>query len=65
MRCPETAAAERLEPGMVLGLSAFVWEAGIGAAYARSRSSSVTMAPNPLQRTRSSPIQPAHIQETP
>ncbi len=30
---PETAAAERLEPGMVFGLSAFVWEAGVGAAY--------------------------------
>jgi Xaa-Pro dipeptidase len=32
---PETAAAERLEPGMVLGLSAFVWEVGLGAAYAQ------------------------------
>ena len=32
---PETAAAERLEPGMVFGLSAFVWEAGVGAAYAQ------------------------------
>ena len=30
---PETAAAERLEPGMVFGLSAFVWESGVGAAY--------------------------------
>lgn len=30
---PATAARERLEPGMVFGLCAFVWQAGVGAAY--------------------------------
>lgn len=29
---PETAAAETLDPGLVLALTAFVWEPGIGAA---------------------------------
>ncbi|MBH0781759.1 M24 family metallopeptidase [Nocardia bovistercoris] len=32
---PETAAAERLEPGMVLGVTAYVWEEGVGAVFSR------------------------------
>lgn len=30
---PDSAAGQRLKPGMVLVLTAFVWEEGIGAAY--------------------------------
>jgi Xaa-Pro aminopeptidase len=30
---PQTAAAERLEEGMVLALTTYVWEEGIGAVY--------------------------------
>jgi hypothetical protein len=30
---PATAAEERLEDGMVLALTAYVWEEGIGAVY--------------------------------
>lgn len=30
---PATARDARLEPGMVFGLCAFVWQAGVGAAY--------------------------------
>jgi Xaa-Pro aminopeptidase len=32
---PRTAAAERLEAGMVLALTSYVWEAGVGAAFRR------------------------------
>ncbi|GFG66729.1 peptidase M24 [Mycobacterium kubicae] len=32
---PETAAAERLEPGMVLAVTGYVWESGIGAVFGR------------------------------
>ncbi|OBJ49969.1 Xaa-Pro peptidase family protein [Mycobacterium sp. 1423905.2] len=32
---PDTAAAERLEPGMVLAVTGYVWEAGIGAVFGR------------------------------
>ncbi len=32
---PRTATAERLEPGMVLALTGYVWEAGTGAALRR------------------------------
>ncbi|MEU0542955.1 M24 family metallopeptidase [Nocardia sp. NPDC005978] len=32
---PETAAAEVLEPGMVLAVTGYVWEAGVGAIFGR------------------------------
>lgn len=32
---PRTAAEERLEPGMVLALTGYVWEAGTGAVFRR------------------------------
>jgi Xaa-Pro dipeptidase len=32
---PATAAGERLEPGMVLAVTGYVWEKGVGAVYGR------------------------------
>jgi Xaa-Pro dipeptidase len=32
---PATAAAERLEPGMVLAVTGYVWERGVGAVFGR------------------------------
>ena len=32
---PQTAAAERLDPGMVLAVTAYVWEEGVGAVFRR------------------------------
>jgi Xaa-Pro dipeptidase len=32
---PQTAADERLEPGMVLAVTGYVWEQGIGAVFGR------------------------------
>ncbi|MGX1809137.1 M24 family metallopeptidase [Nocardia sp. NPDC055321] len=32
---PETAAAEVLEPGMVLAVTGYVWDAGVGAVFGR------------------------------
>ncbi|SPM34567.1 hypothetical protein MRAB57_2387 [Mycobacterium rhizamassiliense] len=32
---PVTAAAERLEPGMVLAVTGYVWEQGVGAVFGR------------------------------
>jgi Xaa-Pro dipeptidase len=32
-RLPTTAESQRIEPGMVFGITAFVWEHGVGAAY--------------------------------
>ncbi|MBV8790350.1 MAG: aminopeptidase P family protein [Mycobacterium sp.] len=32
---PATAAGERLEPGMVLAVSGYVWEQGVGAVFGR------------------------------
>jgi Xaa-Pro dipeptidase len=32
---PVTAAAERLEPGMVLAVTGYVWEPGVGAVFGR------------------------------
>ncbi|WP_191497238.1 M24 family metallopeptidase [Mycobacterium simulans] len=32
---PQTAADERLEPGMVLAMTGYVWEPGIGAVFGR------------------------------
>ncbi|GAB7144703.1 M24 family metallopeptidase [Mycobacterium riyadhense] len=32
---PETAAGERLQPGMVLAVTGYVWEPGIGAVFGR------------------------------
>lgn len=34
-RLPQTAAAERLEPGMVLAVTGYVWEPGVGAVFGR------------------------------
>jgi Xaa-Pro aminopeptidase len=30
-----TSAAERLDPGVVLAITAYVWEAGVGAVFRR------------------------------
>jgi len=32
---PQTAADERLEPGMVLAVTGYVWEQGVGAVFGR------------------------------
>jgi Xaa-Pro dipeptidase len=32
---PETCAAERLEPGMVLAVTGYVWQSGVGAVFSR------------------------------
>jgi Xaa-Pro dipeptidase len=32
---PRTSAAERLDPGMVLAVTSYVWEAGVGAVFSR------------------------------
>jgi Xaa-Pro aminopeptidase len=32
---PDTAANERLEPGMVLAVTGYVWEQGVGAVFGR------------------------------
>src|SRR5262249_19543912 len=32
---PATCAAERLEPGMVLAVTGYVWQAGVGAVFSR------------------------------
>ncbi len=32
---PATAAAERLDPGMVLAVTGYVWEKGVGAVFRR------------------------------
>jgi Xaa-Pro aminopeptidase len=32
---PRTAAEQRLEPGMVLALTAYVWREGVGGVYAQ------------------------------
>lgn len=34
-RLPRTAAQERLEPGMVLAVTGYVWEPGVGAVFGR------------------------------
>jgi Xaa-Pro aminopeptidase len=34
-KLPETAAAERLDPGMVLAVTGYVWEKGLGAVFRR------------------------------
>ncbi|WP_156297232.1 M24 family metallopeptidase [Mycobacterium paragordonae] len=34
-RMPRTAAQERLEPGMVLAVTGYVWEQGVGAVFGR------------------------------
>jgi Xaa-Pro aminopeptidase len=34
-RLPHTAAEERLEPGMVLAVTGYVWEQGVGAVFGR------------------------------
>ena len=39
-RLPATAAEEQLEPGMVLAVTGYVWEPGVGAVLTGKRSSS-------------------------
>jgi Xaa-Pro dipeptidase len=34
-RLPDTAAEERLDPGMVLAVTGYVWEQGVGAVFSR------------------------------
>ncbi|RAV03396.1 aminopeptidase P family protein, partial [Mycolicibacter senuensis] len=34
-RLPQTAGAERLEPGMVLAVTGYVFEPGVGAVFGR------------------------------
>ena len=34
-RLPQTAASERLDPGMVLAVTGYVWEEGVGAVFSR------------------------------
>ena len=34
-RLPQTAAEERLEPGMVLAVTGYVWEQEVGAVFGR------------------------------
>ncbi len=45
---PRTAAEQVIEAGMVLALSAFVWQEGIGAVYAQEPVVATTTGPEPL-----------------
>ncbi len=48
---PRTAGEQVIEAGMVLALSAFVWQEGIGAAYAQEPVVVTATGPEPLSRT--------------
>jgi Xaa-Pro dipeptidase len=61
----ETAAAQHLVPGMVFGLSAFVWEPGIGAVYAQQPVVITDHGPEPLAGHPLESFQTASVQETP
>jgi Xaa-Pro dipeptidase len=50
---PRTAGEERIEPGMVLALSGYVWEAGTGAAFRRD---SVLVTENGPELLTTSPV---------
>jgi Xaa-Pro dipeptidase len=50
---PETAAGERLEPGMVLAVTGYVWERGIGAVFGRE---AVLITPDGPEVLTSSPF---------
>ena len=57
---PRTAAEQHLEAGMVLALTAYVWQEGVGAVVsARSRSWSRPPGPSCSRRTRSAMQEPA------
>ncbi len=45
---PRTAADQRLEPGMVLALTAFVWKEGVGAVYGQEPVVVTATGPEPL-----------------
>ena len=45
---PRTARDERIEPGMVLALTGYVWEAGTGAAFRRDSVLVTSDGPEPL-----------------
>jgi len=62
---PDTAAAEKLEPGMVFGLSAFVWEAGVGAAYAQQPVVLDDHGVRPLARHTLDPTHPTSSKHAP
>ncbi|MEB3979868.1 M24 family metallopeptidase [Mycobacterium sp. 663a-19] len=50
---PETAADERLEPGMVLAVTGYVWEAGVGAVFGREAVLITADGPEVLTRSPS------------
>ncbi len=45
---PKTAAEQAMEAGMVLALSAFVWQQGIGAVFAQEPVVVTATGPEPL-----------------
>jgi len=45
---PGTAAAQRFEPGMVLALTAFAWQEGVGAVYGQEPVVVTATGPEPL-----------------
>ncbi len=49
---PATAADERLEPGMVLAVTGYVWEQGVGAVFGRE---AVLITPDGSEVLTSSP----------
>jgi Xaa-Pro dipeptidase len=50
---PQTAADERLEPGMVLAVTGYVWEAGAGAVFGRQAVLITADGPEVLTRSPS------------
>ena len=54
---PETAAAQLLQPGMVLGLSAFVWQHALGAAYVQHP---VVITDRGAEQLSTHPLDPIH-----
>jgi Xaa-Pro aminopeptidase len=55
---PRTAAEQRLEPGMVLALTAFVWKEGVGAVYGQepvvvTETGPESLSTNPFRDPRS------------
>lgn len=52
-RLPRTAAEERLDPGMVLAVTGYVWERGIGAVLAREAVLITTDGPEVLTSSAS------------
>jgi Xaa-Pro aminopeptidase len=50
---PATAAAERLEAGMVLAVTGYVWQSGVGAVFGRE---AVLITPDGPEILTSSPF---------